>query len=869
MQVQASDGQKSTTDAAGEFVLACVPPSNATLRAEADGFTAATATASAQAGGTAHITLTMSIAQMQIEVRVSADAPTSLDTGHGAGTRTLSTADIQQLPDDADDLLQQLQLLASTGGGASTSATVVVDGFQNGSAMPPKNSIASIRVNPDPFAPEYEHDNASGGRIEITTKPGLDRLHGALFFTDSDSIFNATDPYSVTVTPAGKQRYGFELGGPLIAKKSGFALALEKRGIDEFNVVNAITLDANLNPVAEQATVAAPQRLWIGSARCDWQATEKDITTISYAANVNSLGNQGVGGQTIQEAGYASRIAEYGLRFNNAYAASANLLHETRIGYTWKRTAETPTSAAPALQVAGYFNGGGATTQNLNDREQDLEIDDDMTLTRGRHEFKFGAQSLGIFMHDYDPDTFNGAYVFGGGSAPVLDAGNNPTGAIATITPIEQNRRAIESLPGGAPTTYQATTGTPLVSYAQWRVGLFAQDTLKLMPRLTATGGLHYALQTTPNTFLNFAPRLGIAWSPDKRSAGAIDLRAGIFNNSIDPTDAAQAYRLNGVRQHQETVYSPQFNNPLTPVSGSIAVSAMWQFTPEFEQVPVGELALGVEHDLPHHWHPNAWFTWYSAWAEPRTVNINAPEVETSTGTPPNPTAALLAPRPGAANLNIFEYQSSARNRGSVIYAGIEHKSYKRWTLDMGFWNVNFYTDSGTPQSSYSSKGEFARPDWQSSSALLESEFKLPYKIELGAWTYWNYGTPYDISTGTDTNGDGDFNGRPSYASAAGDCVYSTPFGRMTTNAVNGNVPRNLGTMPTVVHMFSNLSRTFNLGESDKDHPRTITFNARAANLLNRTNVTAVGMVVSSPSLGQRLSAEAARRIELGIKLAF
>jgi hypothetical protein len=79
----------------------------------------------------------------------------------------------------------------------------------------------------------------------------------------------------------------------------------------------------------------------------------------------------------------------------------------------------------PSVQVAGYFQGGGATSQNLNNRERDLEVDDEMTVVHGKHTLAFGAQSFGIFVHDYDPNTFNGAYVFGGGSAPVLDANNN------------------------------------------------------------------------------------------------------------------------------------------------------------------------------------------------------------------------------------------------------------------------------------------------------------------------------------------------------------------------------------------------------------------------------------------------------------
>jgi hypothetical protein len=39
--------------------------------------------------------------------------------------------------------------------------------------------------------------------------------------------------------------------------------------------------------------------------------------------------------------------------------------------------------------------------------------------------------------------------------------------------------------------------------------------------------------------------------------------------------------------------------------------------------------------------------------------------------------------------------------------------------------------------------------------------------------------------------------------------------------------------------------------------------------LLNHTNATAVGTVVSSPNIGQPLAAEAARRVELGMRFAF
>jgi hypothetical protein len=104
--------------------------------------------------------------------------------------------------------------------------------------------------------------------------------------------------------------------------------------------------------------------------------------------------------------------------------------------------------------VAGYYTGGGATSGNLNDRERELEADDDFIFTKGKHSLRVGVQSLAFFIHNYDPDTFNGEYIFGGGSAPALDANYNPTGETTTIDALEQYRRALLNLPGGTPTTF-------------------------------------------------------------------------------------------------------------------------------------------------------------------------------------------------------------------------------------------------------------------------------------------------------------------------------------------------------------------------------------------------------------------------------
>lgn len=216
-------GTVARADATGHYVLACVS-ANAIITAQADGFANRAVRVPSRSSGAIHLNIQLTIASVQTDVQVSGDGG-STGLNRASGAVVLNTDQVQQLADDPDDFVRQLQMLASTAGGGNGSATIMVDGFRNPSAMPPKGSISSITVNADLFDPEFQTPAWFGGLIQIFTKPGADRFHGAVFFTDSDGSFNATDPFSLTATPAGKRRYGFELSGPAISKKTDFSLA--------------------------------------------------------------------------------------------------------------------------------------------------------------------------------------------------------------------------------------------------------------------------------------------------------------------------------------------------------------------------------------------------------------------------------------------------------------------------------------------------------------------------------------------------------------------------------------------------------------------------------------------------------------------
>jgi hypothetical protein len=135
------------------------------------------------------------------------------------------------------------------------------------------------------------------------------------------------------------------------------------------------------------------------------------------------------------------------------------------------------------------------------------------------------------------------------------------------------------NLPGGTATTYQLTTGTALVPVTQWRMALYAEDTIKLTPQLTASAGLRYEYETNPGSFANFGPRLSFSWSLDKKQAWILHARAGLFGRPTEAPVLTEVKRLDGTRQQEFTTYSAPFSpNAQSPSpAGSIRVSTFNQ----------------------------------------------------------------------------------------------------------------------------------------------------------------------------------------------------------------------------------------------------------------------------------------------------
>ncbi len=792
----------------------------------------------------------------------------------GAGENILQQDQLQKLADDPDDFERQLQALASAAGGIAGKATITVDGFQNASRLPPKSSLQEVRINPDMFSAEYESPPYAGGRIEAYTKPGQDRYHGAVFGAYGDAAWNARDPLAASSTPASKRRLGFELSGPLLAsllskKRADFALDFETRRIDENAVVDATTLAVNGAAAPLHQSVGQPQTLWIGNARTGWQLSQKDSLVASFAANRTDVDNKGVGGLVLTEAGYASRIAEYDLRFANTLVLSPRLLDTARFGVSWKSTAEDPSSTAPQIAVAGSFTGGGSTAGAMRANERDLEIDDELLFSPRRHTLKAGVQLLGASIHDRTPDSFNGAYVFGGGEAPALDASGAPAGGLTVINGLEQYRRALNGLPGGAPTTYSVTTGNADVPLQQWTTALYVQDQWQIGERLSIATGLRYFGQTAPDIGGTFAPRLGLAITPDRKKAWTLHARAGLFYSPVATGSALETVRLDGERQRSTTVYSPSFDDPLGSAAASPQIGEVRTFRQHLALSPSFQSQASVEHTFLKSWalSTNVYYT--AHWDVLRSRNVNAPFAEQNLENP------VAAPRPLSGSVNTFQYQSTGRLAGPLAFVGL-NRFGQRFSLISGYLYNGLHGDADTadsfPQSAYTDRGDDARPAWRVSHSLFAVMLvQLPWKIASSTDLSVARGMPYDVTTGLDNNGDGVFNDRPSRVVAEGPGVYGTRFGLLNTTAVNGNLVRDAGTMPATVHLDLTLSREFKLRErpAKEGGEWALRLDAQSSNLLNHANDLSVDGVVGTSLFGQPLTADYGRRLELGARLSF
>jgi hypothetical protein len=794
--------------------------------------------------GTQSLSLQLQVASKleQVTVQENGGLTVSTDPTNNAGALVLRGDDLQTLSDDPDDLAADLQALAGPSAGPN-GGQLFVDGFTAGE-LPPKESIREIRINANPFSPEY--DTLGFGRIEIFTKPGTDKFHGTAFYNFGDDFWNSRNPYAAEKAPFLLGEAGANLTGP-VSKRASFTFDFQRHSIDNGAIINGSILDSQTLAIIDPYTQVfrVPQRRIIVTPRVDYQLNPKSTLTVRYTYTRADIADAGIGSFNLVSQGYDIGTRSQLLQATETMVIGDRTTNETRFQYFRMDNAMTPSTPGPAIQVLGSFVGGGAIIGNSSDIQNTYDLHNYTSIARGRHTWRFGARLRGATDANLARQNFAGAFTFGGGLAPelnpnyqpVLDANGQPV--LANISSIESYQRTLilqkMGLPanqiralGGGVSQFTISTGIPSVFAGQFDFGAFVGDDWRVRQNLTLSLGLRYETQTNIHDWSDFAPRIGLAWAPAGGGANAHPktvLRGGFgtFYDRFALANTITGLHYNGIAQRQYVITKPDFF-PNVPTASALAAlgavpstSIIQEVGSELRAPYLLQSAVGIERQLPANTTLAVTYTNSHGLHLLRSNDINAPLPGTF-----NPQVPRSGVFPYERAGPIFLMESSGLYNQNQLIVNVNSKVngdislFGSYVLNRAMSNTDgLSTFSANP---YSMAGE-------NGPALTDIRNRVSFGGTI--WTKWNFqfnplltlmsGQPFDITVGQDLYGDTLFNGRPGIATESNKPgVIQTSYGLLDPNPTPGEqiLPRNYGRGPGIIMLNLRVGKTFGFGPS-------------------------------------------------------
>ena len=914
----AADGTQktATTSAEGIYNFNSVPPGPYTIRIVSPGFTPYEKTELAIAAGarTTHdVRLVVSLEKQVITV--TEEQGINTDPQNNADAVVLKGQDLDVLPDDPDALASAVQAMAGPSAGPN-GGQIFIDGFTGG-RMPPKESIREVRINSNPF--NAENNNIGFGQIEIFTKPGADKLRGSTFFNFGDESLNSRNPFAPSRVPFQVRYYGGSISGPVSKGKSSFFLDFQRRVTDDNAIINAQILNSNLIPTPFNQALLVPNKFFSFSPRFDYQLNAANTLVMRYSYTRNEADNVGASEFSLPERAFNRANTTQTFQFTETAIISPAMMNETRFQYIRNRSNQDGDNTIPTIQVQDAFISGGSQVGLAHVDEDRWELQNYTTWTKGRHILRFGMRLRGVKITDFSPQNFGGTFTFSGGEAPVLDANNQivlddeDQPILKPITSIERYRRTLlfQGNPqmralGGGVTQFSLAGGNPEASVSQIDLGAFIQDEWRIRPNLTFTMGLRYERQTNISSNYNFAPRLFFAWAPGGTNVGSLVPGApssssspkmvirggmGIFYDRFNERATLLANRFDGVNQLDFRVAAPTTLDLSTfsldgvtnvPTIESLSAFASPQIVrriaPDFQAPTFVMTAINFERQLPSKFTLFLVGFNYRGKHLLRVRNINAPLPGTYDSEHPE-----NAIRPLGNVGDIYYYESSAKFNDYRFFGGVRRQMSKGFSLFANFGTGKGKTDTDCifgsigncfPADTYDLTAEYSRVAFiPRGNFFFGGTMILPrLKVNLNPFIVYSTGRPFNIVTGRDTNGDGVFTERPSFATAQTDPrnLKQTRFGDFDLRPAPGQelIPRNYGVGPGFFSVNIGISRSFAFGNvpappasavapgasstpppaqgagarpagggPSPEKKYTVTFSVNIQNLLNNTNL--------------------------------
>lgn len=817
----------TTTDATGGFRLAPKKAGNYTLMVTLKGFQPFSEQVMTGAGPSAQLAISLSVATAVQQVTVSATSNIDLTASENNGdTSVMSASDLKDLPIFDNDYVSAMGSFLDAGDSGTAGSGLMVDGVEASRAMVSPSAVQEVLINQDPYSAQYYWPGR--GQIDIITKQAASAYHGEFNFLARDSVMDAQQRLSPSKPQESRWIYEGDLTGPIPHLKSMmFLLSVNEQQENLDAVVNATVAPTPANPLGiYNVNVPAPTRDTEFSFKVGHQISERQSVSAMYAYQDTSNRNEGVGNQTLPEAGFNTEGRADNLVIHDNYILSASALNEAALVLERRWDPVSDVQEGPKTVVNGNYVGGSAQNDQVS-TEYNLRAKEMMTWTIGPHTLKFGINLPHLSRRVFEDNTDRyGTYTY----SPTYASDGT---VIAT---------AIQNQQAGNPSGYSVKQGQSRFVYHQDEVGGFFQDQIKLTPRFSVTPGLRYDWENFLDSDVNnFSPRFSFAWVWNQESQLVLRGGGGVYYDRTGNgplLDLARytpgKLRLLQVSSKQQTLCYPVSNCvDLKAQPSSQTVLAPNIRTPYSIQYGLSlERKVGEKGTISIGGRMNRGIDRY------RSVDINAP-------LPPN-----YSTRPDSSVSQLRQIQSEGTQIGSALDINYRGRFNKRFT-GFAWYTWSHYANNTDgfwffPQNQYAPNAEWGPASWQRRNHFgFYGAINPRHLVNLGVGVFAHSGQPYSISTGADNYGTSLFNARPA------------------------GVARNSELGPDYADLDLRWGYDFKLHPKETDKSPTVGVSVASFDVLNHANGSYVDSTEGSPDFGQVTSYDSPRRMQMGMRMTF
>jgi hypothetical protein len=477
----------------------------------------------------------------------------------GVTEEPLSTRDAAEDRDDAGRARRAAEAPEEAGtfalaGGPAYSNNVTIDGLDDNDDraarerfQPPLDAVEEVQVVTNQFSAEY--GRASGGRVNLRTRSGSNRLRGRLSYFFEDESLNANtwnnNRRGLKRLPLQEHRPAFSLGGPvrLPALYDGRGRTFFFVAYEREHVLDSALIDV-LVPVEQNSSFPLPRPTTLAGRRFEPEATPPNspaelapfvehvstpLRSTSFAGRLDHDYSKGHNGAFLLQLGRSSNLRQFGggarladglqgrrrdadaLAYTDNLVLAPSVVNQLRAQASRLRPSTRAAGTRPVVLItiedplsgeSGTLVAGSSTSGATDRAETRFQLQETLTLVRGPHTFKLGADVQRVRSVFVDLADATGTYSF------------SSAGDFLASTPSRFRQRF------GAESAQRNTYS-----------GLFAQGEWHPALRLTLTAGLRYERESVLRDRDNLGPRVGLALDPTGKGKTVLRAGFGLFYN--------------------------------------------------------------------------------------------------------------------------------------------------------------------------------------------------------------------------------------------------------------------------------------------------------------------------------------------------